>query len=253
MITFKDLCVGFLITCLYATTISDGARVKRSDSMRVVSSPGEPFPCNGAKSLQYQAQGIRRVELDDEQKLALLRALGGEFLPSFMGWVHPEAFNEKRTRGTIGSPWQHVIKRKGRLETKDQNSEREKSSRTYSSIRDTYEYCNNRTEELYNSPQYLRMCTSCAKTTYMSADYWPTEFYETECLLGHLDCLFSNGTPNGRCHTTTMWATRLRKDGGTCVTMTADGETVISELWMRDDVEISIGCECAIDKNSNFR
>jgi len=260
----RDIALLITVVLVFSVTAIDGApRVKRQ-TIFTVADRDSSFPCDGPEAKLYAALGLPFVELTNEQKLDLMHQLGGEFLHAYMSF--DGSAGEERLRNALEPNGRRLPKpdvtHRQFASTQNVNPADEQPlapSHHSAPTDDTAEEvspvkeCSNRTQAYKSeSDKYRRMCTTCSTKHLNAPDIWPEVFYEAECEEGQMECLYDSERAHGQCQQNTMEAYVLHKQPKQCVTLLADGGTVVTNEWLLYPQVIKAGCECAVEMGSKY-
>jgi hypothetical protein len=212
--------------------------------------PEEWFPCQGQTATQYKAQGIPLVELSRERKLELLYRLGGTYNPLFMRTRDEAVQVETSVRDALGLDQHASLKNGGARVNASAPQEYFNAN--------NYDACFLRAQpysvDSSNNYQYRRMCTVCSGVHY-ARDTFPDYFYESLCHETDTECLYDDNEPkkaHGVCQQINISVTVLKKNPQACKLEFSDDVVIMTEVWDLGYENISVGCECAIKRDSVF-
>ncbi|KAL4231712.1 hypothetical protein ACF0H5_009288 [Mactra antiquata] len=112
------------------------------------------------------------------------------------------------------------------------------------------EYCTPRGNK--TGTEYLHMCTTCALTTQLADNLFPRFINEATCDQSDCNCFTGGGTSHGRCQPIIRNIKVLQKSTNGCRMVINDGTKLIVDDWVLYDQPVHVGCECMLNKNSQF-
>lgn len=99
-------------------------------------------------------------------------------------------------------------------------------------------------------PNYLHLCKICSAKRFLPVDRYPNVINEVYCKPPEDGCL---GNGNGKCAPTMFNVHILKKRDDICRLCIKDSEALAVNEWEIYIEPISVGCECMLHKNSDFK
>lgn len=112
------------------------------------------------------------------------------------------------------------------------------------------ESCVNAGEPSTYDPNYLHLCKVCSAKRILPQDRYPKVLNEVFCVEADNGCLGNN---NGKCVPTVFNVHILKKKQNVCRICVKDKEALAVDEWELYTQPITVGCECMLDKNSDYR
>jgi len=210
------------------------------------------FVCPGTVADRYLAQGLRKVELTNEQKLEVFLLKGGHLAyPYVVLKDHKGHSDIGQGRGTKDSP-QTMEEIKTSNPIGDCDLDDPEDLENCRKCEDTI----NRTSTMQEDSDYQHMCSMSLCSLKISSDNFPNEFFETSCNTSDDLCLYDEMKPsdaNGKCFQVLQGVDVMVRSKTTCTIVEASTrESVIIQEWNVRKFAIRTGCQCAVKKSSTY-
>ena len=116
--------------------------------------------------------------------------------------------------------------------------------------RNINENCSEAGDPSPNDPNYLHLCKVCSSQRVLEDNFYPHLLNEVYCEQSENGCL---GSGNGKCAKTMFHVHILKRREDICRLCIKDQEPLIMNEWEIHNEAISVGCECMLNKNSDYR
>lgn len=112
------------------------------------------------------------------------------------------------------------------------------------------ENCSEAGDPSQYDPNFLHLCKICSSQRVLEDNFYPHLLNEVYCKPSENGCL---GNGNGKCAPTIFNIHILKRREDMCRVCIKDQEPLVVNEWEIYNESINVGCECMLNKNSDYR